>query len=104
MAQRRGRRPGVGPSRAGRDLSVLEEAVVGHLYRAPADWPFDEWPDLRGCLAIQRDAGLEIEDPADLAEGEPEQHVASWSACRNVTLFRAIADAAGEDLNYGTFR
>jgi hypothetical protein len=77
MAQRRGRRPGVGPSRAGRDLSVLEEAVVGHLYRAPADWPFDEWPDLRGCLAIQRDAGLEIEDPADLAEGEPEQHVAS---------------------------
>jgi hypothetical protein len=89
---------------AGRDLSILDEAVAGHVYRAPADRPLDEWPNLRECLAIQREAGLEIEDPADVSEGEPEQFVASWSACRNVTLLRAIADAAGEDLNYGTFQ
>lgn len=81
---------------SGRDLSVLEDAVAG-----AAQPVFEEAAD---CLAIQEAAGLTIVDPDELAEGEPEQFVSSHSACRNVTLFRTIAEAAGEQLDYRTFR
>ena len=88
---------------AGRDLSVVEDAVVGGTYRSPPGEALDE-PSAVDCFAIQQEAGLEIRDPAEVPEGEPVQIAASSNACAMVTLFRAIAEAAGEDLSYGSFR
>jgi hypothetical protein len=56
------------------------------------------------CLAIQEAAGLSIGTPSEVPDGEPQQFVSSFAACENVTLFAAIVEAAGENLNYGTFQ
>jgi ABC-type branched-subunit amino acid transport system substrate-binding protein len=88
---------------AGRDLSVVEGSVVAGLYRSPPGEALDE-PSAQDCFAVQEEAGLEIREPTEVAEGEPFQIAASSNACQMVTLFHAIAEAAGEDLNYGTFR
>jgi hypothetical protein len=88
---------------AGRDLSVVEDAVVGGLYAAPPGHALDQ-PSVQDCFAVQEEAGLEIREPSDVPEGEPDQIASSSNACQMVTLFEAIAEAAGEDLNYGTFR
>jgi hypothetical protein len=87
---------------AGRDLSVVEGSVAGALF-GPAEDSFAD-PSIKDCLAVLAAAGVEVKDPATLAEGEPETFVSASNACRNVALFTAIAEAAGERLDYGTFR
>jgi hypothetical protein len=53
---------------------------------------------------IEKATGTKILNPAELEEGDPEHFVSAFSACRYVTLFKALAEAAGKDLNYATFR
>ena len=86
---------------AGRDPSVLEGAIVGGLYSAPSGQGLEE-PSIQDCMAIQEQAGLELVELSEMTEDG--EGVADGSACGYVALFRAIAEAAGEDLNYGTFR
>jgi hypothetical protein len=87
---------------AGRDLSVVEGSVAGALF-GPAEDSFAD-ASMKDCLAVLSAAGVEVKDPAELAQGEPETFVSASNACHNMALFTAIAEAAGEQLNYGTFR
>jgi hypothetical protein len=81
------------------DPSLLTDALVGM-----EDQPFEE-EAMQECIGILEDAGITgIEDPADAEEGDPLPIVAAAAACRYVNLFAAIAEAAGPDLNYGTFQ
>ncbi|GAA4990756.1 hypothetical protein GCM10023205_73030 [Yinghuangia aomiensis] len=52
-------------------------------------------PDVKGKLTV---------DPASLPAGTPTPQVAPNVACRNLALFKAIADKAGKDLTYETFQ
>lgn len=83
------------------DLSVLDGAIAGAQFTG--DEEFDE-PRMQECLQVIREAGGTVDDPAETAEGEPETWVSAYSACRALALFGAIVEAAGEDLNYGTFQ
>jgi hypothetical protein len=81
------------------DLSMFDGAVLG----AVDNEVFDE-PAMEECLATLEEAGISgITDPREAAPGDPLPFVAASAACRNVTLFAAIAEAAGPDLTYGTF-
>jgi ABC-type branched-subunit amino acid transport system substrate-binding protein len=86
---------------AGRDDTVLAGSVVGGLYGGDDAFQLDS---MQACVAVLRAAGITVDDPADLEPGQPETYVSAYSACRNVALFQAIAEAAGEQLNYGTFQ
>jgi len=82
------------------DLSMLDGAVLGTIDMEQ----FDE-PAMQDCLGLLGDAGITgLENPDDVAPGDPLPFVSASAACRNVNLFAAIADAAGDDLNYGTFQ
>ena len=87
---------------AGRDLSMLEGAL-GVSTNVP---PADGWaePSMQECLAVQEAAGYVTPDPASMPEEDRGQEAAAFISCTNVALFRAIAEAAGPDLNYGTWR
>ncbi|MDI2129384.1 ABC transporter substrate-binding protein [Yinghuangia seranimata] len=52
-------------------------------------------PDFKGKLTV---------DPASLPAGTPTPQIAPNVACRNLALFKAIADKAGKDLSYETFQ
>ena len=87
---------------AGRDLSVMDDAVAGNPYGAAAE-----------RLGAAGDAGLHRRPRGRAAsrcpnrtpiieEGGLELFVAPMAACNVVSLFRALVEAAGEDLNYGS--
>ena len=38
-----------------------------------------------------------------MPEDDEDLYVAGFTACRNVVLLQALLEAAGEDLNYGSF-
>lgn len=81
------------------DLSMLEGAVLGSIEILT----YDE-PDMQACLDRLGEAGItDLEDPSTLDPGAPTPYISAATACRNLGLFAAIAEAAGEDLNYGTF-
>lgn len=86
---------------AAHDLSVLDGAVAANLYGGPAN-TYD-LPAMQDCIAIIRDAGGTVDDPADLP---PDTDRSTWtsvfSACNDVALLRALLEAAGPDLNYGS--
>lgn len=84
---------------SGGDLSQLEGAVLGGAY-GPDQAVYDE-PGMQECIAILDDAGLDIPAP-DEVEGELRPFEPAFQACPTVALLRALLDAAGEDLNYGT--
>ncbi len=48
--------------------------------------------------------GEDIPDPESLDPSDPNPFVSASAACRNVNLFAAIAEAAGEELDYGSFQ
>lgn len=83
------------------DHSVLE----GSLLVGPYDQ--DAMLELDGatgeCFDIQREAGLTINPPSQVESGEPNQFVSSNIACQQIGLLAAILEAAGENLDYGTF-
>jgi hypothetical protein len=87
---------------ANRDLSVVEDAVAGGLYESPSD-ELPEGNGIEDSFATQEAAGLTILPPGDVPEGDPIQIAASGPACVNVSLLVQLLEAAGDDLNYGTF-
>ena len=82
------------------DVSLLNDAAAGSLYDGE---DVASLPAMRQCLDIQEAAGV-VTMPSDDSTGDPGPLVGPSIACRNVTLFRAIADSAGPDLTYGAFR
>jgi hypothetical protein len=85
----------------GRDLSVLDGALAGDLY-GPKKKQYEE-PAMQKCLGVLADAGVEVEDPDTVEEGEPDG-TAAFSACRYMALVEALFTEAGKDLNYATLR
>ena len=83
-----------------RDVSLLKDAVVGDLY-GPAQATYDE-PAMQRCIDVQKKAGVKFIRPDDQKPGDPGQYVSSFSACWNMALFKAIAEKAGKNLDYGT--
>ena len=86
--------------KAGRDLSVLDDAVAGNLY-GPAQniW---ELPAMQDCIEVQEAGGVPVPEPDSLPEGAGSTYVAGTTACTVMALFQQLVDAAGEDLNYGS--
>jgi hypothetical protein len=82
------------------DVSLLNDAAAGSLYDGE---DVASLPAMRQCLDTQEAAGV-VTMPSDDSTGDPGPLVGPSIACRNVTLFRAIADSAGPDLTYGAFR
>ena len=61
-------------------------------------------PLMQDCAAIVEEAtGETLPDPADSRPGDPEPFVSVFAACMQLNLFRQIAEAAGDDLDNGTF-
>ncbi len=87
----------------GNDLGVVEGALAAGLFD-----PADEFVDLGGatasCVEVQTAAGLDLRPLSELGEADSRQYVASLEACRNITLLTALLEAAGPDLNYGSFQ
>ena len=80
---------------------MLDGALAGDLY-GPAKKQYEE-PGMQECLGVLEEAGVEVEDPDTVEEGEADG-TAAFTACRYMTLFEALAEKAGKDLNYATFR
>jgi hypothetical protein len=88
---------------AGKDLSVLNGAIAADGY-GPGSRIYED-AKLQKCFGvIEKATGTKIKNPEDVKEGEPDNFVSAFAACRYVTLFKALAEAAGKDLNYATFR
>jgi len=84
----------------GRDLSLLDGSVAGNLFGGTAETY--GLPAMEDCVGLVRDAGGVVDDPGEAAPDAPETWVSAFNACNNVALLRALLEAAGEDLNYGT--
>lgn len=84
-----------------RDLSVLDGAVAGNGLEQLGWW---EDPAIRECIdLVEAETGTTILDPNTRAPEEPENIVSVAAACRDVSLFVAIAEAAGGDLTNESF-
>ena len=83
------------------DPSLLTGAVAGSLYEG-ADVTSE--PAMRDCLDAQTAAGVMTTSPTASPTTASNGLVASATACRNVALLRAILEAAGPDLDYGSFQ
>jgi len=85
----------------GFDETVLEDALTGGYATSRVQY---EDPLMQDCAAIVEEAtGETLPDPADLSPGDPEPFVSVFAACMQLNLFRQIAEAAGDDLDNGTF-
>ena len=82
------------------DLSVLDGAVAGNLYGGPQN--LYELPAMQDCLGVLSDAGIDVPEPESAGPDDPTPWTSAFTACGNVALMRAVLEAAGEDLNYGT--
>jgi hypothetical protein len=86
-----------------KDVGLLK----GSMAAAPYQGRTDEFePSLEPCFDIVEEATGETlltHDEAK-ARGVGDNFVAPAVACTNLALFEAIAEEAGDDLNYGTFR
>jgi len=84
------------------DTSVLEGAVAGGGYGPDQD-RFEE-PEMQKCIATLKDAGIDTPEPKDVGDDPSNQpYQAAFQACPDVALLKATLEAAGDDLNYGTF-
>ncbi len=82
------------------DTSVLEGAFVGGGYGPDQA----RWEAQEDCNATIADAGIEVTAPEDSGDDPSIQPYQSlFQACPDVALLAAVLEAAGEDLNYGTF-
>lgn len=87
----------------GNDLSVLENAIAVGSYDAA-----NLFPEMGGkaaeCVASQeKRLGITIIPSKDVPKGEPTYWASSSVACDLVGLLTKILDAAGPELNWGTF-
>jgi hypothetical protein len=78
------------------DVSLLEGARAGGLYEGEEVL---NQPAMQECLGTQEAAGVEV-----IPDDSPLPITSAAIACRNVALFRAIAEAAGPEMTYGDFR
>jgi hypothetical protein len=85
------------------DASLFKDAVGVGVY-GPPDAYLELGGDTEACFDVQRDAGLTINQPSTVKQGEPNQIVSSLAACQQLALLTALLDGAGKDLNYGTFQ
>ncbi|MDI2124671.1 ABC transporter substrate-binding protein [Yinghuangia seranimata] len=89
--------------KAKHDFSVLNGAETAG---ATLDWDHD--PAIRDCVATMETAHPDLKgklrDPNSVPSGQPNPSASLWTACINITLFKAITDKAGHDLNYRTFQ
>lgn len=85
---------------AGHDLSVLDGAVGGNVYGPNQNiW---ELPQMQDCIQVVEDAGVPVPEPDSVPDDQGAVYLAGMDACRSVTLFKALVEAAGDDLDYGT--
>jgi hypothetical protein len=84
------------------DTSILEGSLSGGGY-GPDQARF-ETDSFQECVQTLADAGVDTPAPEDFA-GDPTDmpYQAAFQACPDVALLRAVLEAAGPDLNYGTF-
>jgi len=87
----------------GNDLSVLENAIAIGPYDAE-----NLFPELGGataeCIASQeKRLGIKIIPAGEVLKGDPNYWASSSVACNLVGLATEIIDAAGPELNRGTF-
>ena len=85
------------------DVSIFEGAIGVGVYGTPGRVP-------RARVGSPRRASTCSVLPASRSprrrrwpQGEPNQVVSSLAACQQLTLLVDILDAAGEELNYGSF-
>jgi hypothetical protein len=83
------------------DPEIAQDAISGGYATAQVQYTD---PAMQDCMAVVEDAtGEPVPDPADAEPGDAEPWVSVFAACTHLSLFRQIADAAGDDLNNGTF-
>jgi len=86
---------------AGRDLSVLDAAVAGGVYGDAENlYAMDS---MQACKERIEANGGELPDPATMPNDDEDLYVSGFTACRTMVLLEALLEAAGEDLNYGSF-
>ena len=85
-----------------RDPSAFEGAIGVGVY-GPPDAVLSLGGMTETCLDVVRNAGIEIKLPSEVKEGEPNTLVSALAACQQMALLTDFLDAAGQDLNYGTF-
>jgi len=86
---------------AGRDLSVMDGAVAGGVYGGPENlYAMDS---MQACKERIEANGGELPDPATMPNDDEDLYVSGYTACRTMILVEAVLEAAGEDLNYGSF-
>jgi len=83
------------------DRSLLEDALAGGPY-GPNQAAWEE-SAMQACIATLEAAGLEVPAP-DEVEGEGSPFLGAFQACPTMALLRAVLEATGPDLNYGTLR
>ncbi len=85
----------------GFDPSVVAGSISGGY--ATAGIQYDD-PAMTECAApVEAETGVTLPDPASVPPGDPEPFVSVYAACLQLELFRQIAEAAGDELNNGTF-
>ncbi len=83
------------------DTSVLDGSLAGGPY-GPDQARFDE-ATMQECIQVLTDAGLDTPTPEDSGDDPSNQpYQAAFQACPDVDLTKALLEAAGENLNYGT--
>lgn len=83
------------------DTSVLDGSYAGGPY-GPDQARFEE-EAMQECIGILTDAGLETPAPEDAGDDPSNQpYQAAFQACPDIAITKALLEAAGEDLNYGT--
>ena len=70
------------------------------LRRAQNLWSMD---NMQACIERVEAGGGSVPEPDTVPEEDSDLWVAGFTACRNVVLLQALLEAAGEDLNYGSF-
>ena len=85
----------------GFDETVVQDALSGGYATANVQY---EDPLMQDCAGIVEDAtGETLPNPAETQPGDPEPYVSVFAACIQLNLFRQIAEAAGDELDNGTF-
>lgn len=88
----------------GSDLSSLEGAVAMGLFDDNDRFDELDHAPTSDCVEILDAAGHTMVPTDEVPDGELRNAVSGFDACKKLYLLAAIVEAAGEDLNYGTFQ
>ena len=83
------------------DRSLLEGSIAGGSY-APDQAVYDE-AGMQDCIQVIEDAGVDMPGP-DQVDDDATPWIAAFQACPTMALLRAVLEAAGDDLDYGTLQ